>query len=81
MVGVWAGGDIVTGAATVIEAMGAGRRAARSMKAWLGLRDSSAIYGEAAGAAGSARDGVAPGHERRFGIPRAEHGLARLRLG
>lgn len=26
--GVWAGGDIVTGAATVIEAMGAGRAAA-----------------------------------------------------
>lgn len=37
--GVYAGGDIVTGAATVIEAMGAGRRAARSMKQWLGLRD------------------------------------------
>ncbi len=29
--GVWAGGDIVTGSATVIEAMGAGRRAARSI--------------------------------------------------
>ncbi len=28
---VWAGGDVVTGAATVISAMGAGRRAARSM--------------------------------------------------
>jgi len=37
--GVYAGGDIVTGAATVIEAMGAGRRAARSMKAYLGIRD------------------------------------------
>src|SRR6266545_1931779 len=37
--GVFAGGDIVTGAATVIEAMGAGRKAARSMKAYLGLRD------------------------------------------
>ena len=37
--GVYAGGDIVTGAATVIEAMGAGRKAARSMKAWLGIRD------------------------------------------
>jgi len=33
MAGVFAGGDIVTGAATVIEAMGAGRRAARSMAA------------------------------------------------
>ncbi len=31
--GVFAGGDIVTGAATVIEAMGAGRKAARAMKA------------------------------------------------
>jgi len=37
--GVYAGGDIVTGAATVIEAMGAGRKAARSMKAYLGIRD------------------------------------------
>ncbi|HNU08429.1 MAG TPA: NADPH-dependent glutamate synthase, partial [Pyrinomonadaceae bacterium] len=37
--GVFAGGDIVTGAATVIEAMGAGRRAARSMKRYLGLRE------------------------------------------
>ncbi len=32
---VWAGGDIVTGAATVIEAMGAGRIAARSIQAYL----------------------------------------------
>ena len=39
MAGVYAGGDIVTGAATVIEAMGAGRRAARSMKTYLGIRD------------------------------------------
>jgi glutamate synthase (NADPH/NADH) small chain len=37
--GVFAGGDIVTGAATVILAMGAGRRAARSMKAYLGILD------------------------------------------
>ena len=35
--GVFAGGDIVTGAATVIQAMGAGRRAAAAMKAYLGL--------------------------------------------
>ncbi|HJV10727.1 MAG TPA: NADPH-dependent glutamate synthase, partial [Burkholderiales bacterium] len=35
MAGVFAGGDIVTGAATVIEAMGAGRKAARSMKKYL----------------------------------------------
>ncbi len=32
---VWAGGDIVTGAATVISAMGAGRRAAASINAYL----------------------------------------------
>ena len=35
-------GDIVTGAATVIEAMGAGRKAARSMKAYLKIRDTGA---------------------------------------
>lgn len=33
--GVFAGGDIVTGAATVIEAMGAGQRAAKAMDGWL----------------------------------------------
>ena len=32
---VWAGGDIVSGAATVISAMGAGRRAATAIDAWL----------------------------------------------
>jgi glutamate synthase (NADPH/NADH) small chain len=42
--GVYAGGDIVTGAATVILAMGAGRKAARSMKAYLGLRDTEYVY-------------------------------------
>jgi len=36
--GVYAGGDIVTGAATVIEAMGAGKRAARAMSAFLSAR-------------------------------------------
>lgn len=35
MPGVFAGGDIVSGGATVILAMGAGRRAARAMAAWL----------------------------------------------
>jgi glutamate synthase (NADPH/NADH) small chain len=34
---VYAGGDIVTGAATVIEAMGAGRKAAASILAYLGV--------------------------------------------
>ncbi|MCM2258612.1 MAG: NADPH-dependent glutamate synthase, partial [Vicinamibacteria bacterium] len=33
--GVFAGGDIVTGGATVILAMGAGRRAARTITSWL----------------------------------------------
>ncbi len=42
--GVYAGGDIVTGAATVIEAMGAGRKAAASMKRYLGLVDSDVPY-------------------------------------
>lgn len=35
--GVFAGGDIVTGAATVILAMGAGRRAARGMLEYMGV--------------------------------------------
>jgi glutamate synthase (NADPH/NADH) small chain len=35
MPGVFAGGDIVTGAATVILAMGAGKRSARAMDRWL----------------------------------------------
>ncbi len=33
--GVWAGGDVVTGSATVISAMGAGKRAAASIDAYL----------------------------------------------
>ncbi|MFW6049371.1 MAG: NADPH-dependent glutamate synthase [Candidatus Bipolaricaulota bacterium] len=33
--GVWAGGDIVTGAATVIKAMGAGKTAAKDIDEWL----------------------------------------------
>lgn len=44
MMGVYAGGDIVTGAATVIEAMGAGRKAAASIKRYLGLRGSERVY-------------------------------------
>ena len=42
--GIFAGGDIVSGAATVILAMGAGRKAARSMKAYLGITDSDSVY-------------------------------------
>jgi len=68
--GVYAGGDIVTGAATVIEAMGAGRRAARSMKAYLGLRDTEPIYDESEPAGG----------DTLFGINRTERGHARVRL-
>ncbi len=68
--GVFAGGDIVTGAATVIEAMGAGRRAARAMKAFLGLRDTDHVYCDAAAEQGS----------RMFGIDRAESGFARIRV-
>jgi glutamate synthase (NADPH/NADH) small chain len=68
--GVYAGGDIVTGAATVIQAMGAGRKAARGMKAYLGLRDTDCVY---------APDTDDPAG-RRFGIPVEEHDFARVRL-
>jgi len=68
--GVFAGGDIVTGAATVIQAMGAGRRAAQGMKAWLGLRDSSSVYTPAGNDAAA----------RLFGIDRRERGHARIHL-
>ena len=44
LAGVYAGGDIVTGAATVILAMGAGRKAASSIKDHLRIRDSEAVY-------------------------------------
>jgi glutamate synthase (NADPH/NADH) small chain len=37
--GVYAGGDIVTGGATVILAMGAGRKAARAIKAYLEIAE------------------------------------------
>ena len=68
--GVYAGGDIVTGAATVIQAMGAGRKAARGMKAWLGLRDSDLVY----------RDVDADLMDRVFGIDRRQRNYARLRM-
>ena len=70
MAGVFAGGDIVTGAATVIEAMGAGRRAARSMKTYLGLPDPDAPY------RGDARDGGT----RLFGIDARERNFVRVHL-
>jgi glutamate synthase (NADPH/NADH) small chain len=44
--GVFAGGDIVTGAATVILAMGAGRRAALGMLQYLGLQQPAPMYTE-----------------------------------
>jgi glutamate synthase (NADPH/NADH) small chain len=40
--GVFAGGDIVTGSATVILAMGAGRRAAAGILGYLGLAEPNA---------------------------------------
>jgi len=68
--GVFAGGDIVTGAATVIEAMGAGRKAARSMKAYLGLRDMDAPYvSEGRSGAGAL-----------FGIDLKERNFVRVRV-
>jgi glutamate synthase (NADPH/NADH) small chain len=70
MAGVFAGGDIVTGAATVIEAMGAGRKAARNMKAYLGLRDTDLPYlADGRGSAG-----------RLFGIDLRERNFARVRV-
>jgi glutamate synthase (NADPH) small chain len=69
IIGVFAGGDIVTGAATVIEAMGAGRNAARSIKRYLGLRDTDVVYApERIGSENSL-----------FGIDIAERNYARLR--
>jgi glutamate synthase (NADPH/NADH) small chain len=67
MAGVFAGGDIVTGAATVIEAMGAGRRAARSIKDYLIIRDYDV------GEADEAKV------ERFFGIDLRERNYARIR--
>jgi glutamate synthase (NADPH/NADH) small chain len=71
LAGVFAGGDIVTGAATVIQAMGAGRKAARGMKAWLGLRDTDAVYESA----------LPDGAEKLFGIDARERNFARIHLG
>ena len=66
LAGVFAGGDIVTGAATVIQAMGAGRKAAASMKAYLGIRDSNLAYGQ--------------GEEKQFGIDLSERNFVRVRV-
>ncbi|MCM2317429.1 MAG: FAD-dependent oxidoreductase, partial [Thermoanaerobaculia bacterium] len=44
--GVFAGGDIVTGGATVILALGAGRRAARAMEQYLKTREWPVVLGD-----------------------------------
>jgi hypothetical protein len=49
--------------------MGAGRKAARAMKAWLGLHDTDRVYAPEAPYAG-----------RRFGFATDEHGYARVRV-
>jgi len=67
MAGVFAGGDIVTGAATVIQAMGAGRKAARGMKAYLGIRDAGLPY-------------VGGDGGTLFGIDTRERNFARVRV-
>jgi len=70
LAGVYAGGDIVTGAATVILAMGAGRKAAASIKRYLGIRDSETVYRAArADMAGTL-----------FGIDLAERNFTRVRM-
>jgi len=70
MAGVFAGGDIVTGAATVIEAMGAGRKAARGIKAYLRIRDSKLAY-----VGDEATDA-----DKCFGLDLREQNFTRLRL-
>ena len=68
MAAVFAGGDIVTGAATVIEAMGAGRKAAHSMKTYLRIRDSGVDDVSEAGVG------------TFFGIDLRERNYARIRV-
>jgi glutamate synthase (NADPH/NADH) small chain len=68
--GVYAGGDIVTGGATVILAMGAGRKAARSMKQYLCINDGETI-GE------DVREDI---DQCLFGMARGQHNFARIRL-
>ncbi len=65
MAGVYAGGDIVTGGATVILAMGAGRQAAASMKAYLSIRDTDSIYLPDRGEGDGGPFGIAA-HEKNF---------------
>jgi len=65
LAGVYAGGDIVTGGATVILAMGAGRTAAHSMKEYLGIRDSESVYSQARVSPDKAMFGIVS-QERNF---------------
>lgn len=69
--GVYAGGDIVTGAATVILAMGAGRTAARGMKKYLGIVDSDSVY----------QPEIKGGNSKIFGIDIGQKNFKRVRLG
>lgn len=68
LAGVYAGGDIVTGGATVILAMGAGRTAASSMKEYLGIRDTATVYEDTRSDLDSAL----------FGIPKKENKFVRI---
>jgi len=70
LAGVWAGGDIVTGGATVILAMGAGRRAARAMKQYLHIQDTESVY----------RERPADSAGMLFGLAPEQRNFARLRL-
>ena len=64
------GGPHAGDGASIVGPASAGRRAARAMKAWLGLRDTDVVYaGEEAHARG------------RFGFAPDEHGYARVRVG
>ena len=67
LAGVFAGGDIVTGAATVILAMGAGRRAARSIAAYLGIAEGAPSTPDLFGI---------DSHSHAFVRMRAQHGVA-----
>jgi glutamate synthase (NADPH/NADH) small chain len=69
LAGVYAGGDIVTGGATVILAMGAGRTAAQSMKHYLGIRNNDVVY----------MDQQAEPDNTVFGIAREERNFTRAR--
>jgi len=69
LAGVFAGGDIVTGAATVIQAMGAGRKAASGIKAYLGIVDTGSVYDPAPAA-----------EDRVFGMAPEQKKPARARL-